>query len=133
MKLHHVGYLVKSINRALLEFQKLGYKAVASTVFDSSRNIFICFVDNCGTLVELIESASTESDIASLTRRIGVGPYHLCYEVTNIDSTTKVLRKQGYITTSPPKEAPALSNKRVSFLYNSQIGLIELLEVNKND
>ena len=38
------------------------------------------------------------------------------------------LRKMRFMVVSYPAEAVALNNHRVAFLYNKDIGLIELLE-----
>ena len=41
MKIHHIGYLVDNIERALSEFEKLGFSRIGETVEDPMREIFI--------------------------------------------------------------------------------------------
>lgn len=55
-------------------------------------------------------------------------PYHICYLVDNIDSTVNELRKKKYILVSNPEKAIAIQNSRVCFLFNKNVGLIELVE-----
>ena len=41
MKIHHVGYLVKSIKKAVEDFKLLGYKEYGSVTYDPIRDIDI--------------------------------------------------------------------------------------------
>ena len=34
LTIHHIGYLVKKINQAIDEFERLGYTAVSDTIYD---------------------------------------------------------------------------------------------------
>ena len=43
VKVHHIGYLVKSIKRSI---EKLGYKIETEIISDSVRKIDICFLLN---------------------------------------------------------------------------------------
>ena len=54
-------------------------------------------------------------------------PYHTCYEVVDIEVEIKKLKKNGYIQVSKTVPAIAFENRLVCFLYNKNIGLIELL------
>ena len=131
MKLHHVGCLVKSMDQAvnlLTGGGTLKYSIVSGPVFDPYRKINICFLENNGTVVELIESASPDSSVAGLLKRYGAAPYHICYEVSDIEQAVEELRAKRFVVSSAPMQAPALDGKRVAFLFHAQIGLIELLE-----
>ena len=46
MKIHHIGYLVPSIEISAAQFQKIGYKIISPRVFDEERKIFIQFLQN---------------------------------------------------------------------------------------
>ena len=46
VKVHHIGYLVKSIKRSIEKFEKLGYKIETEIISDSVRKIDICFLLN---------------------------------------------------------------------------------------
>ena len=55
-------------------------------------------------------------------------PYHICYEVPDIEKTIDILKKRRFILTDGLKPAVAFDNRRVAFLLNRNTGLIELLE-----
>ena len=80
------------------------------------------------TLLELLEPVDNESPINKTLEKSGVTPYHFCYEVDDIDEAVSNLRKERFIVVSKPVPAVALCGSRVSFLYNKQVGLIELVE-----
>ena len=131
MKLHHVGCLVKNMEKAvslLTTEGPMNYSVISGPVFDPYRKINICFLENNGTLIELIESASPDSSVAGLLKKYGAAPYHICYEVQDIEKAVSGLRTEHFVVSSAPMPAPALEGKRVAFLYHAQIGLIELLE-----
>ena len=45
MKVHHIGYLVKHMERAVPEFLSMGYQA-SEMVYDPQRKIKITFLDH---------------------------------------------------------------------------------------
>lgn len=44
MKIHHVGYLVTSIESSCVQFKQLGYEVISPRVFDEERKVFIQFL-----------------------------------------------------------------------------------------
>lgn len=129
MKIHHIGYLVKDIKKAISRFEDLGF-AVTSEVFsDATRGVDICFLGRDGYRIELVSPNRPDSDVAGLRKKIGNTPYHICYEVENLEAAIEDLRSKKYVVTKAPEAAVAFGGKRVCFLVNAQIGLIELLEV----
>lgn len=128
MKVHHIGYLVKNMERAIESFLMLGYTIESPTVRDDIRKINICFMINEATRVELIESVDSDSAVSGLITKMGVTPYHICYEVPSIAQEKEKLKASKYIMTAEPEKAPALGDRQVSFFYNKNIGLIELVE-----
>lgn len=133
MKIHHVGYLVKKINKAIESFKELGYKQESKICYDEYRDIDICFMSKDGYIIELVMPKSEKSVVYSMLKKIGNSPYHLCYEVDNIDESVKTLTSEkGYIIMGEKCKAPAINNKCVVFLFNKNIGMIELLERKEN-
>lgn len=127
MRVHHVGYLVKDMNEAKKEFIKLGYNDNVVTR-DDYRGIDICFMDNGGYCVELISPFRDDSMVSGLIKKYKNSPYHLCYITENIDTEIEKLAADGYVLMQEAKEAVAIEGKRVAFLMNSAIGIIELVE-----
>lgn len=128
MKVHHIGYAVKDINQSIIEFKNLGYKEIDKKQIDKKRNIEIQFMENGNYIVELISPIGDIASINNLLKKNGPIPYHICYEVVDIESKIKGFIDKGYILLEKPEEAIAIENKKVAFLYSKNIGVIEFLE-----
>ena len=129
MKVHHIGYLVKNISKTEKKFLELGYEVESSTKFDEIRNIDIEFLVNGDYRVELIEPKGEESPMYPLLKRYKNTPYHLCYEVENIDEAIAELQGKHYTVIQEPNIAPCIEGKKVAFLNNISMGIIELVEM----
>lgn len=68
------------------------------------------------------------SPVNKILEKNGVTPYHTCYIVDEIELAMKELRKMKYIVVSKPAEAVAIHGCKVCFLFNKNVGLIELVE-----
>ncbi len=129
MKVHHVGYFVKNIEKSLKTFMSLGYEVEQETVRDEYRGIDITFLMKDGYRVELVSPYTQESVVYDLRKKMGNSPYHICYEVDNLDTAIEELQEQRFVVSQEPHEAVAIEGKRVCFLVHGQIGIIELVEV----
>lgn len=129
LKVHHIGYLVKKIDAAIKEFTKLGYTIYLDTVYDDIRKVNICFMEKDGYVVELISPVDSESVVAGLLKKYKNSPYHICYETQDLEKELALLTENGYTAIDTPTPAPALEGRRVVFLMNAYLGMIELLEV----
>jgi methylmalonyl-CoA/ethylmalonyl-CoA epimerase len=130
MNIHHVGYLTKDLNKAQDEFLALGFVVEQEKAYDEHRKINISFIVNGNYRVELIEPVDDSSPMYPLLKRYKNTPYHICYEVDNLEASIAELSTKGYTVMQEPLEAPCIENKRVSFLINSNLGIIELVETN---
>lgn len=128
MKIHHTGYVVEDIDKALKEFIVLGYEVVSEKCFDEKRNIMIQFVKNGTYLIELVCPLNDNSPVKNILKKVGSTPYHFCYETANILDKTEELKKLGYLVIAEALEAPAINNKKVVFLFKNNVGIIELVE-----
>lgn len=129
MKPHHIGYLVKNMEKSVLQMEFLGYKTETPVVYDPSRKIDICFMINGGYRIELIVSKDDSSVVAGLSKKMKATPYHICYETDSIEKTGKLLRGKGYVPMGSATVAPALDGHLAAFFYHREIGIIELVEV----
>ncbi len=128
MKIHHVGYLVRKIDRSIEEFTALGYVKCGDTVLDEYRQVYICFMEKDGYRIELVSPASKSSDVSGLIKKFGNSPYHICYETEAFDSDLEEMLNRKYMLCSERHEAPALGGRDVCFLIHPYAGLTELLE-----
>lgn len=135
MKIHHVGYLVASIEKSSAQFQALGFHVESPRVFDERRKIFIQFLKNEYNLngggydrIELIEPADGCTLFPPRLKKLGTMPYHICYECGNSAETVSKLSDAGFVLIRDFQPAPAINNRRVAFMYSEGVGQIELLE-----
>lgn len=129
MKIHHIGYAVQNIEKAVKIAETLGFTA-GDIVEDSIRNVKIAFIHNDTTCVELVASIGTDNPVSPILSKMGgATPYHICYEVESLDNEIqKMVETKKWIIMKAPEIAPAIQNRKVAFLYNSTLGIIELLE-----
>lgn len=130
LKVHHIGYLVKKMDKAVQAFAALGYTVTQEVVYDSLRRVDICFMEKDGYTVELVSPAEAGSVVDGLLKKYKNSPYHICYESYDFDNDYNKLASGGYTAIDMPAPAPALQGCRVVFLLNAFLGMIELLEVN---
>ena len=131
-KFHHIGVAVKDIEATASVYEQGGYRRSVS-VFDPIQDVNICWLTKEGMpTVELLAPVDEKSPVNKTLEKVGVSPYHCCYVVDNIEDAVEELKKQKYIMISKPAEAVAFCGSRVCFLYNKNVGLIELVEAPAN-
>lgn len=124
---HHIGYAVQDINTTGEYYINAGW-TMSEIQTDNIQNTKIAFLRKEGfPLIELVSPIDEKSPIVNTLNKMGVTPYHICYEVLDIDSAILELRKLKYIPLFKPVEAVALDNRRICYLFNQSVGLIELL------
>lgn len=127
LTVHHIGYLVKKIEKAVQAFQLLGYETEQDIVYDDIRKVNICFLTKDGCRVELVSPVSEDSVVSGLMKKYKNCPYHICYETADFDADYAALTANGFIAIDTPTPAPALDGREVVFLNSAAIGIIELL------
>ncbi len=128
MKIHHVGYLAKNLEKSADRFIQLGYEVERPCKYDPIRKINIEFLINGDYRVELIQPMSEESPMYPLLKRFKNTPYHFCYEVGDIDAATKELSEKGYTVIQEAEIAPCIDDRKVVFMNNISMGIVELVE-----
>ena len=123
MRVDHIGYAVKDIDKAKKSMEALGYKFE-----DTDRNIFIAFGEMDGCRVELIAPMGEGSPVDMYLSKIGPTPYHICYRSSDIEADIAELQKNRFKISVPLAPAIAFKNKRVVFMYSLSVGLIEIVE-----
>ena len=129
MRIHHVGYLVKNIKKSADVFRNLGYSPTGEVCHDHLRGVDILFIEKDGSMLELVCPFRDDSEVSGLMPKYKNSPYHICYEVDNLNTSAEQLRDNGFFPVDEePMPAPAIENRPVWFLLHAQIGLIELVE-----
>ena len=129
MNIDHIGYAVKKLDRAINAFSVLGFR-FDPVIDDDERNIRVSFGEKDGYRIELVTplDKSAASPVDPYLGSVGPTPYHICYLTDDLDAELGILADQGFKVILPPKEAVAFRGKRVAFLMNLGLGLIELVE-----
>jgi methylmalonyl-CoA/ethylmalonyl-CoA epimerase len=129
MKFHHVGIAVQNINEAIHAYQVLGYSQSSAIIHDPIQKVQLCFLDKDGSpTLELVAASSQDSPVTNILAKNGPTPYHNCFEVDNIIESVANLKLSGFRRLSAIVPAIAFENRRICFLYQKEVGLIELLE-----
>lgn len=129
-ELDHLGYLTGSIPETSKVFEILGYVA-GNTVNDDTQQTKICFLRKEGEpTIELVEPYEGNKTMQKMLAKGGVTPYHMCYEVEDIDAEFEELIARNWTALFKPVEAPAFDDRKICYFWNSEIGFIEL--VNKH-
>ena len=114
MKIHHIGIIVKDLNRNIEIYVKLNYLMVNGIVVDVFQNNKIVFMQSIDTnqMIELIEPIDQTSTVYNFKE----GYHHICYDVCDIPNFFDYFKslKIGKLFTKPIK-APAIDNRYVIF------------------
>ena len=127
LTVHHIGYLVKKIEKAKDAFLSLGFQVEKDTMRDEIRKVDICFLLKDGYRIELVSPYAEDSVVSGLMKRYKNSPYHICYETADFDAAYADLTAHGYIAIDTPTPAPALDGRDVVFLNSAALGMIELI------
>ena len=123
--------MVTDIQKAVSAFQSLGWKIREGTgvIFDAERQAEICFLDGDGGTIELVKPCEN-SDLLPLARKFRNSPYHVCFEVPDIDKAVTGLREKGFLLFKAKSKAVAISDSaQVAFLMSAGTGMIELVQI----
>ena len=125
---HHIGIACRDIAKTQAFYLQMGYTA-SPIVEDPVQHVRISFLEKDGApRLELLEPLDEQNPVARTLATVGVTPYHICYEVEDIEATIAELRGQRFLLVNGPVPACAMENKRIAFLYQKNTGLIELVE-----
>lgn len=128
---HHMGYLVSDINKSVKAFKALGYQEMSFCgefiKDDHIRKSDICFLKNGEIIVELVSPNSDESPVKGLLKKFKNMSYHMCMNSDDIEHDLETLKKSGFVVFQESEYAPAINNRKIIFLINRQIGIIELV------
>lgn len=126
-QMDHIGYLTGSIPETSKVFETLGY-AMGEIVNDETQQTKICFLSKEGEpTIELVEPYEDNRTMQKMLAKRGVTPYHMCYEVEDIDAEYEELIAKNWTALFKPVEAPAFDNRKICYFWNSEIGFIELV------
>lgn len=124
MTIHHIGIVVKSLEKNISLYKNLGCTQSSDIIDDAIQHNRIVFLRNGPYLLELVEPLNENSSIYHFKE----GYHHICYE---IDSPNTFLHnfkqlKIGKIFTKPML-APAIDNREIVFACLTNGAFVEFL------
>ena len=130
-KLHHVGFVVRSIEAVADRFARsVGATWDRRVIHDPLQVVKVCFLrghDSIFTQVELVEPAGPNSPVERFLQH-GGGLHHLCYEVDNVEEHLTFSRSLGGVVVGRPLPAVAFDGRRIAWVVTKDKLLLELLE-----
>ena len=110
MIVDHIGYAVKRLDKAMKEFEILGFR-FEKIINDYDRNLYVCFGNNGAYRIELVSPIDREkpSPVDTYLSKVGPTAYHICYRSDNLDGDIAELENQGFMVIIPPAFATAFS------------------------
>lgn len=128
LSFHHIGYAVKDIDATAQFYLKTGWTK-SDTILDPIQNTYIAFLYRTGfPTIELVAPVDEQAPICNILKKSGVGTYHVCYSVPDIEKAVMELRTQRFMPLFEPVGAVAINNQRICYMMHPQVGLIELVE-----
>jgi methylmalonyl-CoA/ethylmalonyl-CoA epimerase len=127
---HHVGVAVRDLSKAIANYKALfEYEMISGPFDDPIQNVSVCFLSRGeGDMVlELVAPLGPNSPI-SRTLKKGGGPYHICYEVPDINAAMACLVEQDSLLISGPTPAVAFEMREIAWLMTEANLLVELLQ-----
>ena len=130
-RLHHVGFVVASIDRDIVGFQSSLSATWDGVIFhDPQQKVRVTFLSTGNphdAQIELVEPAAEDSPVTKFVQK-GGGLHHLCYEVRDLDKALGRARAQKATVVRRPKPAVAFQGRRIAWIVTPQNLLVELLE-----
>ncbi|NMC60961.1 MAG: VOC family protein [Candidatus Methanofastidiosa archaeon] len=128
LRFHHLGIATRSINDVAKMYMKFGY-TMSTIKVESTQNVRISFLSKSGSpTIELVEPTTDNTPITRIIRQSGTTPYHICYEVDNIEETILELESLDFRLLFEPISSEAMENGLFCYLFSPTIGLIELFQ-----
>jgi methylmalonyl-CoA/ethylmalonyl-CoA epimerase len=131
LRFSHIGVAVPSISQALATYQAIfGYVVLSGPFDDPVQHVSVCFLGTGepGDLtIELVAPLGDNSPVSQVLAK-GIGAYHICYEVDEIEAALEYVRSQGCLVVSKPVPATAFAGKRIAWFYTPTRQLVELVE-----
>lgn len=132
MVIDHIGIVVRSLERAIQQWEELfEYTRSSEIVTNSRQKVRVVFLAKRDSItVKLIEPSEPASPVALFARR-GGGLHHLCFRCGNMSVEIPVLKEKGARFTVPPEPGEAFRNRNIAFFSienNLNIELIDTTE-----
>ena len=127
----HIGIAVPSIEKAFKQYSLLGFEAVNDDIISETEyGVRVMMMRQGSCNIELLEplEKGKESPIDTYISSKPYKMYHLAYLVEDLQSAMNVLEKERFIAINQPRPTSAVKGAIAVFMFNRDMGIIELLE-----
>lgn len=135
LRLHHVGFVVTSIEKSIQGFaNSLGVTWAGEISEDPHQRVKVAFITvrTQDAQIELVEPGGPDSPVSEFLGR-GGGMHHVCYEVDDLDGELAAFRTRRAVIAKRPKPAVAFAGRRIAWVLTAEKLLVELLERERNE
>jgi methylmalonyl-CoA/ethylmalonyl-CoA epimerase len=131
MALHHIGFVVESIEKVVDRFARSISAQWDGLIFaDPLQEVRVTFLRSSTSpnesLIELVEPSSEKSPVQNFLKR-GGGLHHLCYEVDSLEAQLQLSRSIGGLVVRQPMPAVAFGGRQIAWVYTADKLLTEYL------
>ncbi len=131
LRLHHIGFVVSSIEDAMPGFVRSMMAQWDGQSFDDPlQKAKVAFLTTRpgDAQIELVEPLGEDAPVRRFLREKGGGLHHLCYEVADLEQELVDFRSRGAVIAKRPKPAVAFGGRRIALVITAEKLLVELLE-----
>jgi len=135
LRLHHIGFVVSSIEAAMPSFVRSMLAEWDGRSFDDPlQKAKVTFLTTRAgdAQIELVEPLGEDSPVRRFLEEKGGGLHHLCYEVNDLEQELSDFRSRGAVIAKRPKPAVAFGGRRIAWVITAEKLLVELLEASKD-
>ncbi len=131
MALHHIGFVVGSIEKTVDRFARsISAQWDGHIIADPLQGVRVTFLRSIASpseaLVELVEPVGAKSPVQNFLKR-GGGLHHLCYEVDSLTAQLQLSRTLGGLVVRQPMPAVAFGGRHIAWVYTADKLLTEYL------
>ena len=127
----HLGVAVPDLDAGIRTYRDVfGHELLDGPYDDPIQKVRVCFMGDRasgGVEIELVSPLSDDSPVSQILSK-GIGAYHTCHEVHDLDCTIEKLRSIGCVLLGKPQPAVAFDGRRITWLILPTRQLVELLE-----
>jgi len=131
MRFKHLGIAVYDLDSVLASYKEVfGYKVLSGPFDDPAHKVSVCFIGTGSPgefMIELVAPLGEGSPVEQMLTK-GIGAYHVCYEVDDMDQALQDLKTKGCTILTRPLAATAFNGRRIAWFYTPNQQLVELLE-----
>src|ERR1700688_3696470 len=116
MVIDHLGIVVRSLERAIQQWEQLfGYHQSSSIVTNTRQKVKVVFLSKPDSLtVKLIEPSEPDSPTSPFARK-GGGLHHICFRCDALADGIPALKEKGARLMVSPQPGEAFKNNDIAF------------------